>query len=553
MPEVPQEFLRRCNGMITALRTERLSWWNLWRELADFYLPRRYVWLQSKTERAQRHAKNPNILDSTGTTAARVLASGMMNGITSPSRPWFKLRIASQAEESHASRVWLDEVERRMMTIMAESNFYNSMAVLYLDLTIFGSAASLIYESTESVIHCYNPPLGEYYFSTDHNGRINRVGREFHMQLGQMVTQFGKENLSQTLQDQLKRADANLFMEVPVCCLIEPNTDREVRLSKSFGYREIYWEKGQADATRVLSLKGFSELPGMFPRWDVSGNAAYGGCPALDALGDVIQLQHETKRKAQAIDKLVSPPILADMQLKNSPMSLLPNGVTYVARVGSTEGARPIYTVQPPLNEMTMDMQMIQARIRETFHNPLFNMISQLDTVRSATEIDARREEKLVLLGPVLERFENEALDPGINRIFGIMSRQGLLPEAPPEIADAEIDIQYISILSVAQRAIATAPTERWLAVLGNAAALYPGAVDLPNFDELLLRYGRDIGVHAAGMNDPDQVAARRQQREAPQQAAGAVEMAGGMAQAGKLASETTLGGGRNVLAELLG
>jgi hypothetical protein len=33
--------------------------------------------------------------------------------------------------------------------------------------------------------------------------------------------------------------------------------------------------------------------------------------------------------------------------------------------------------------------------------NDLFRMISELDTVRSATEIDARREEKLVLLGPV--------------------------------------------------------------------------------------------------------------------------------------------------------
>jgi hypothetical protein len=64
----------------------------------------------------------------------------------------------------------------------------------------------------------------------------------------------------------------------------------------------------------------------MCPRWDVTGNDPYGTGTAFDAIGDIKQLQHETRRKAQAIDKMVDPPMIADIQLKNNPAALIPRG-----------------------------------------------------------------------------------------------------------------------------------------------------------------------------------------------------------------------------------
>src|SRR5690606_10218906 len=135
---------------------ERKPWWDTWRQLADYYLPNRYVWLQTDKERRLAR-RNSFILDGTGTLAARTLAAGMMNGITSPARPWFKLRLEGvEIEDIPAAAIWLDEVERRMFRVMGESNFYNSMAVLYLDLCVFGTGCALIYESDRSVVHCTN-------------------------------------------------------------------------------------------------------------------------------------------------------------------------------------------------------------------------------------------------------------------------------------------------------------------------------------------------------------------------------------------------------------
>ncbi|MBK6911397.1 MAG: hypothetical protein IPH10_10795 [bacterium] len=126
----------------------------------------------------------------------------------------------------------------------------------------------------------------------------------------------------------------------------------------------------------------------------------------------------------------------------------MPGGHTFVSGTSQMGGAKPAYQVAPPLGELSADIRDVQLRIREFFHNDLFQMISQLETVRTATEIDARREEKLVQLGPVLERFENEALDPAIKRIFAIMDRMGLLPEAPQSLQGADLEIQYVSILA---------------------------------------------------------------------------------------------------------
>ncbi len=549
--KIPVDFHQKLLGTIASMEVDRQPWWQHWRELADYILPRRYVWLLSKTEAAKRATRNPNILDGTGTNAARTLASGMMNGITSPARPWFKLRVHGADDNDHELRMWLDEVQRRMLLIMAESNFYNAMAVLYLDLVIFGTGAMLIYEDFKNVIRCYNPALGEYYLAQDFGLSVNTFAREFSLKVDQVVSEFGEENVSDTVRAAWKEGGAARQRDVRIVHLIEPNVARDNILPARWTFREIYWEKGQTNG-QVLRKKGFDEIPGVFPRWELCGNDAYGTGPGSDALADILQNQQETKRKAQSLDKLVSPPVIASMHLANRPMSLLPGGVTFAANIDEA-GAKPIYTVNPPLGEMTADIRDVQTRIRETFFNQLFRDISMLETVRSATEIDARREEKLVLLGSVLERFENEALDPAINRIFGIMQRGDLLPPAPEQFANAKIEIQYVSILSTAQRAVGVAPLERAFATSGNMAAVYPSVLNILDIEEAFRLYCEDIGVPARAMKSREATAQATQQQDELVQQREAAAQGEALAKSGALLSKTEVGGGQNAVEMLLG
>ena len=99
---VVEEYRRHLVGRMGAMRERRQSYMLHWRELADYILPRRYRWLVSQNQR-RGSPINSNIIDSTGTIAARTLASGMMAGVTSPTRPWFKLRVDGYDEDDEVA------------------------------------------------------------------------------------------------------------------------------------------------------------------------------------------------------------------------------------------------------------------------------------------------------------------------------------------------------------------------------------------------------------------------------------------------------------------
>src|SRR5574340_460430 len=96
-----------------ALKSERSSWIDHWRDISDYMLPRSGRFLVTDRNRGDR--KHNNIYDSTSTRALRVLAAGMMAGMTSPARPWFRLTTSDpDLDESSAVKLWLADVTRMM-------------------------------------------------------------------------------------------------------------------------------------------------------------------------------------------------------------------------------------------------------------------------------------------------------------------------------------------------------------------------------------------------------------------------------------------------------
>src|SRR6059058_5782097 len=138
LPEADFRWRGHVEGRLIGLRVNRYSWWTHARELADYFLPRRYKWLITQNQQNRGSPINQHILDSTGTLAARNLAAGMMSGISSPTRPWFKLKIGRlDSTQTSPTSLWLAECERLMYLIFAESNFYVAIAIFYFDLVVF--------------------------------------------------------------------------------------------------------------------------------------------------------------------------------------------------------------------------------------------------------------------------------------------------------------------------------------------------------------------------------------------------------------------------------
>lgn len=560
---------RYSNGRIMGLRVNRYSWWTHARELADYFLPRRYKWLITPNQMSRGSPINQHILDSTGCMAARDLASGIMTGKSSPSSPWFKLKIGRMdSTQTTPVSLWLAECERLMYLVFAESNFYNSIAVFYFDLVIFGTAVQLIYEDYENVINCYNPCFGEYYI--DINGQYRPVVfyREFTMTIAAAVDEFGLDAFPDTYQQAFKSTDgAPTTRELVIAHSIEPNDDgkaQEFGFSEKFKFRECYWiwggsasqQGGNSAPPKFLRKTGYYEQCAVVCRWDLVSNDAYGRSPAMDALPDQKQLQLETRRKAQGIDKMVNPPLVADIQLKNQPASLLPGGVTYVS--GYTASGKPgfssVYDTKFPINEMTEELKEVRERLKAAFFTPLFRTISQYETRSnvSATEIDARRAEALIMLGPVLERIDNEGLKPIIERVFAMMARANIFPPPPPEIAGKAMNIEFVSMLAKAQSAAASGGIERLLQLAGGLVGVDPAVMDNIDIDYTLDKFSSLLNNDPKIIRSPEQLAVIRQQRQQQQEQQQKAEMAEKLAAGAKTLSETKVGG-QNALEKMSG
>lgn len=549
-----QELRSHCDQRISGMRTERYSWWVSWKELAEYFMPRRYRWLITPNQQNRGSPMNQKIINETGVIALRVLGAGMMAGITSPGRAWMRQTIDdADLAEFHSVKVWLAEVTSRMLTVMAQSNYYNSLSVMYPDLGLFGSAPTIIYEDYEDVIRCYNPCAGEYFLSNSDRMEVDTLGREFTLTTYQIAQRFGVENCSQDVQTAIKTGGAALTREKLIYHLIEPNNNLIQNMPgvKGMPYREIYWEGGEQES--YLSMRGFHECPFQAPRWDISGNDAYGRSPGMDALPGNKQLQLEEIRKAQGIDKMVNPPMVADIQMKNQPASMIPGGVTYVANGANGIGFKPAYEVRPDLQYMIQDIQGVEGRIRSCLYYDLFLMISQLDTVRTATEIDARREEKLIQLGPVLERFQNEKLSKDIDRIFAIMLRAGLLPPAPPEIQGQQIRTEFVGMLAQAQKAVMTSGIERFAVFVGQVSAVSPDALDNVDWDQMVDDYAEMLAVSPKVVRPFAEVLKIRAQRAQAQEQAKQLAIASAAVQGAATLGSIPVGGGQTAAGLMLG
>lgn len=533
------------------LKSERASWWAHWQEITTYLLPRngRYF-VQDRDKGWRRHN---SIYDSTGTKALRTLGAGMMAGATSPARPWFRLSTQDpELNKYHPVKLWLDDVTKRMLAVFARSNTYRALHQMYEELGAFGTAVSIVLPDFDNVIHHYPITLGEYCIATDYQGRVCTLYREFEKTVSELVKEFGYENCSNATKNMYDRGTLDTW--VRVIHAIEPRADRDVlkKDSKNMPWRSCYFEVG-GDPEQYLRESGFEQFPALVPRWATAGGDIYGNSPGMEALGDIKGLQHKQLRKAQAIDYQTKPPLQVPSSMKNRDVETLPGGISYTDMASPTGGIKTTFEVNLRIDHLSMDIAQDQERIRGAFYADLFLMLANAtDTRMTATEVAERHEEKLLMLGPVLERLHNELLDPLIDMTFNYMLKAGLIPPAPPELHGMMIKPEYVSMLAQAQRAIGSNSIDRFVGSIGAIAQMKPEVLDKFNVDYWANNYSDVLGIDPNLIIPDDKVAQLRDARNRAQAAKEqTLAMRDQAATAKDLAAAQT-GGSKNALTDVM-
>ncbi len=526
-----------------------------WRDIADFVMPRRTRFFASDRNRGEN--RNQNIIDSTAKFAALTLRSGMHAGLTSPARPWFQLSTPDpKLAESHPVKEWLHEVTQRMFTIFNMGNIYNTLPIVYGDLGVFGTAAMSMMGDDRDLFRSYSYPLGSYAIGLDKRGKASTFVRDYELTVRQVVEEFlitpdGKgidwSKASTRIKDFWTRGQYE--QPIAICWLVQPNELYDAnRFSAKFRmpFASCHFELDVNDREHKAFLResGFATFPVMVPRWDITGEDAYGtDCPGMIARGDTRQLQLMQRKKAQLLAKAVDPPLKGPSSLRTQKTSLVQGDITYVDVREGQQGLSPIHEVRlEGFQHITADIQDVRFLIKRAFYEDLFLMMATSDGYRgtqpvTAREIAERHEEKLIMLGPVLERTNDELLNPIIDRTFDLMQQAGLIPEPPDELDQVKLKVEYVSILAQAQKLIGVTGLDRFMAtavplveaglisrhkIVGNQVV--DNYSDMLGIDPRIVRSNEDADALAAD---------EAQQAQAAQAAVQAKDLASAAATAG--------------------
>ncbi len=530
------------------LRQERAPWVTVWKQLAEHILPRRF---RDSAAQRNRPATNDKLINNTPTQAARTLASGLMGGLTSPARPWFRLGSRNPMKGlSPAAKMYFAAVEDVLRELLIRSNVYNGLAHAFGDLGTFCTAALLIEEDEQEVIRSYVLALGTFVLACSARGQVDTMMREVPFTVGQLVEQFGYSVCSPQVRDSHDRGDLDRVVEV--IHVVEPNPKRDPqKLSPdAMAFRSAWFEKKGGDDNTYLRESGFHEFPVLAPRWNVTGNDTYGTGPGFDALGDAKALQLLEKRKATLVDLLTKPPMAAPSSLRAGRPSLLPGDVTYVDRVSGSQGFEPLIKVESgAIAAIDQTIHQHEDRIQRAFYADLWLALTMDDRNQRATarEVAERHEEKLLALGPVLERLHDELLDKLIDRVYGIALRRGLLPLPPPELQGSDVHVEYISVMAAAQRLLGVSAVERLASFVGNLVSASPETLDKVNLDKVVDEYADMLGTKPELLRSDAEVAQMRQARAAAQQKQQQAELAlkqgPALAQSAQVLSQTDVNG----------
>lgn len=508
--------IKLINQRFESLKQERSSWEDLWRDIRDYCLPDLGCFSgEDATQGSKRYRK---ILDAEAIDCADVLAAGLLGGVSSPSRPWLRLTTMDpDLDKNHVVKEWLNKVQDLLLLYFSKAECYNALHQSYLELPVFGTACTIVKPHPEQLISLQNLTIGEYWLAEDDYGKVDTMYRRLSLTAKQMVQQWGFEVVNNDVRQAFEK---DPFARFNVIHAIEPRIERnpDKRDNKNMPWQSVYFQEGVQD--KVLSESGFRNFPALCPRWMTSGGSVYGRGPGAKALSAQKSLQRLHLRLAELVDYGTRPPILYPSTLKDQLSQFKPGG-----RVAVNPQEAPIirsmWEVHTDPQAMLALIQSTRQDIQRIFFVNVFQMIAATanQTDRTATEVQALEQEKVMMLGPVLERLHTELLDPLVTNAFGFMVEYNMLPEVPEELYGRELSIEYVSVLAEAQKNASANGIVRTAQQIGLLAQINPQAVDKLDVDATIDQLADMNGVPPSLIVTGQKVALIRQQRAEQQQA----------------------------------
>jgi hypothetical protein len=454
--------------------------------------------------------------------AVRVARAGLQGGLTSRARPWFALTTEDpDLADYQPVKEWMYRTQLRMFSRIARTNTYDSLHESYGDDVVFGVSSLFVEDDDLDMIRCYVAPVGSFVIANSPRGEVDTWYHRTTMTVKNLVEKFGIENCSVHVKN-LWTAK-NYHSPIEIIHAVKPRKNREYG---SMHYRDMpyssCWFETAGNEDKYLRESGYREFPVMCSRWDKTGEDVYGTPPAADGLGAAMGLQKFEKARLQALDMLVRPPMNApSTHQQQGGTTTLPGQTNYYDPSGPHAKIEPAVLVDTRIFvEARNELHDIESQIDSSLAVDLFLLIANEERSGvTAEEIRAKKEERLLQVGPTIQRMEREKLKPFVDRVFAIMWRRGEIEPPPPELSGVNLGVEFIGPLSVAQRMVATDSIERTTRYMMELASVQPTVMDGFDGDAALEEFAKALGTPPHIIRDTQEIAIIRADRAKQQQA----------------------------------
>ena len=408
------------------LKSKRQNWDNLWQDLSDYFCPGRITAIRREEEGARKTKK---IYDNTGADAAQKLAAGLYSRTVNPASKWFYITLETADEELENNteiNKWFDIVRDRTQSVINKRGT-GALYQTYCDLTSLCNAVLFIQEDPISGISFRTYPIDRVDIAEDYRGVVDTVYRKFEMTLRQIDQEFPGKLPHDKMQQMENEPDAKAW----VLHVVAPRTDRDPdkidNLNMPFESLYILCE-----GPVLLEESGYPEMPYAVARLEVLAGELYGRGPATIALPEVKSLNEMAKLQLDGSNMRLRPPLDVPLNAYVNPIQLIPG----YKNLNQDEGGRRItaLNVAGDLQYTAKDIELQQNKVKEIFYND--QLYLRTNAEMTATEVQKRSEIQMQLMGPWQGRLELELFEPMINRILGILIRQGEVPPPPQELLE---------------------------------------------------------------------------------------------------------------------
>ena len=513
-----ENYIKRVEGLFSS--TEFVNNQTLSQDVASLFIPRRSE-IQSQKGKGTTEGWYDFIYEPAPIETAKILTQGQYDLLFTGK--WFETQAPRSADGNvpHERKVAYSKVGERMLEVIQRSNFKLEIQEFLADRSTVHTSLILCEGDEEDTVFFTQLPPGQYAIAENHKKRVDMVARKFKLTARQAKQKFNKE--TDKLGPKVLEAYGNPAKQderFEFCQIIEPRLKGAVDGSQN--PKEKPWASVYVciDDRSLVRESGYDEQPFMCSRFERWGDSPYGTGPAHMELARARGLQKMKQTWLALGDRHTSPGIFVAPDQEED-VDLY--GTTVVSLESAAAGLPREWRYSGDYN---LSLDAIEREIRkmeESFHVPLFKLLtSDMEQRREKTAFEVAKmlEEQVGKANPTFSRLDEEVTKPILNRIFGIMARDGefddllenLVLTVDGEGARIELpEIVFTSKLAQASKITQSNGYLQFLNTLSYVIDHKPETLDNTNWDLVWRRLWKDTGLPIEDLFSEDDVKQTRE------------------------------------------